>query len=218
MFRLKMTRCCLLIFEIIIENIEVVIRVTLTLFYVLPIILSFSSQPFSSPDSPCSFSVVLPINLLLLIHWHRVNKQAVKVFSSHHSTYEMSTSPLFWLRPLFICLTSQLYLWEYIWSSQQILISLFGFLQIKAHSSKFNLVFRSHLVLKSLRKFGLALNLWKWQCSEGVVWFGFNELFLSLFPDNSWCPWFKIDIHQQLRPLTANYLAMFKVISTTIYT
>ena len=117
MFRLKMTRCCLLIFEIIIENIEVVIRVTLTLFYVLPIILSFSSQPFSSPqeasnvcfttpfciesymvdgflcwnaDSPCSlFSVlsVLPINLLLLlyIHWHRVNKQAVKVFSSHHS-------------------------------------------------------------------------------------------------------------------------------------
>ena len=101
----------------------------------------------------------------------------------------MSTSPLFWLRPLFICLTSQLYLWEYIWSSQQILISLFGFLQIKAHSSKFNLVFRSHSVLESLRKFGLALNLWKWQCSEGVVWFGFNELFLSLFPDNSWCPW-----------------------------
>ena len=101
----------------------------------------------------------------------------------------MSTSPLFWLRPLFICLTSQLYLWEYIWSSQQILTSLFGFLQIKAHSSKFNLVFRSHSVLESLRKFGLALNLWKWQCSEGVVWFGFNELFLSLFPDNSWCPW-----------------------------
>ena len=30
--------------------------------------------------------------------------------------------------------------------------------------------------------------------------------------------WFKIDIHQQLRLLTANYLAMFKVISTTIYT
>ena len=30
--------------------------------------------------------------------------------------------------------------------------------------------------------------------------------------------WFKIDIHQQLRPLIANYLAMFKVISTTIYT
>ena len=30
--------------------------------------------------------------------------------------------------------------------------------------------------------------------------------------------WFIIDIHQQLRPLTANYLAMFKVISTTIYT
>ena len=30
--------------------------------------------------------------------------------------------------------------------------------------------------------------------------------------------WFKIDIHQQLRPLTANYLAMFKVISTTICT
>ena len=30
--------------------------------------------------------------------------------------------------------------------------------------------------------------------------------------------WFKIDIHQQLRPLTANYLAMFKVISTTVYT
>ena len=27
--------------------------------------------------------------------------------------------------------------------------------------------------------------------------------------------WFKIDIHQQLQPLTANYLAMFKVISTT---
>ena len=104
----------------------------------------------------------------------------------------MSTSPLFSLRPLFICLTSQLYLWEYIWSSQQILISLFGFLQIKAHSSKFNLVFRSHSVLESLRKFGLALNLWKWQCSEGVVWFGFNELFLSLFPDNSWCPYRQI--------------------------
>ena len=101
----------------------------------------------------------------------------------------MSTSPLFWLRPLSICLTSQLYLWEYIWSSQQILTSLFGFFQIKAHLSKFNLVFRSHSVLKSLRKFGLALNLWKWQCSEGVVWFGFNELFLSLFPDNSWCPY-----------------------------
>ena len=30
--------------------------------------------------------------------------------------------------------------------------------------------------------------------------------------------WFKIDIHQQLRPLTTNYLAMFKVTSTTIYT
>ena len=30
--------------------------------------------------------------------------------------------------------------------------------------------------------------------------------------------WSKIDIHQQLQPLTANYLAMFKVISTTIYT
>ena len=30
--------------------------------------------------------------------------------------------------------------------------------------------------------------------------------------------WFKIDIHQQLRLLTANCLAMFKVISTTIYT
>ena len=30
--------------------------------------------------------------------------------------------------------------------------------------------------------------------------------------------WFKIDIHQQFRPLTANNLAMFKVISTTIYT
>ena len=30
--------------------------------------------------------------------------------------------------------------------------------------------------------------------------------------------WFKIDIHQQFRPLTANYLAMFKVILTTIYT
>ena len=29
--------------------------------------------------------------------------------------------------------------------------------------------------------------------------------------------WFKIDIHQQLRPLTANYLAMFKVTSTTIH-
>ena len=29
---------------------------------------------------------------------------------------------------------------------------------------------------------------------------------------------FKIHIHQQLRPLTANYLAMFKVTSTTIYT
>ena len=28
----------------------------------------------------------------------------------------------------------------------------------------------------------------------------------------------KIDIHQQLQPLTANYLAMFKVTSTTIYT
>ena len=30
--------------------------------------------------------------------------------------------------------------------------------------------------------------------------------------------WYKIDIHQQLWPLTANYLAMFKVISTTMYT
>ena len=30
--------------------------------------------------------------------------------------------------------------------------------------------------------------------------------------------WFKIDIHQQLKLLTANYLAMFKVTSTTIYT
>ena len=30
--------------------------------------------------------------------------------------------------------------------------------------------------------------------------------------------WFKIDIHQQLRPLTANYLALFKVISITTYT
>jgi len=30
--------------------------------------------------------------------------------------------------------------------------------------------------------------------------------------------WFKIDIHQQLWPLTANYLAMFKVTSPTIYT
>ena len=30
--------------------------------------------------------------------------------------------------------------------------------------------------------------------------------------------WFKIDIHQQLQPLTANYLVMFKVISTSIYT
>ena len=27
--------------------------------------------------------------------------------------------------------------------------------------------------------------------------------------------WFKIDIHQQLWPLTANYLAMFKITSTT---
>ena len=31
--------------------------------------------------------------------------------------------------------------------------------------------------------------------------------------DGNW-----LSIHQQLRPLTANYLAMFKVISTTIYT
>ena len=30
--------------------------------------------------------------------------------------------------------------------------------------------------------------------------------------------WLKIDILRQLRPLTANYLAMFKVISTTTYT
>ena len=30
--------------------------------------------------------------------------------------------------------------------------------------------------------------------------------------------WFKIDIHQQLRLLTANYLAMLKVTSTTICT
>ena len=30
--------------------------------------------------------------------------------------------------------------------------------------------------------------------------------------------WFKIDLYQQLRPLTANCLAMFKVILTTIYT
>ena len=29
--------------------------------------------------------------------------------------------------------------------------------------------------------------------------------------------WFKINIHQQLRPLTANFLAMFKVTSNTIY-
>ena len=28
--------------------------------------------------------------------------------------------------------------------------------------------------------------------------------------------WFKIDLYQQLRPLTANCLAMFKVTSTTI--
>merc|ERR1711963_1041906 len=28
---------------------------------------------------------------------------------------------------------------------------------------------------------------------------------------------FKIDIHQQLRPLTADYLAMFKLLYTTIY-
>ena len=59
--------------------------------------------------------------------------------------------------------------------------------QMKAHSSKFYLVFRSHLVLESLSKFGLALTIWKWQCSEGVVWYGFNDLFSSLFPDN-WCP------------------------------
>ena len=124
----------------------------------------------------------------------------------------MSTSPLFWLRPLSICLTSQLYLWEYIWSSQQILISLFGFLQIKAHSSKFNLVFRSHSVLESLRKFGLALNLWKWQCSEGVVWFGFNELFLSLFPDNSWCPWLS---SWDLTDLTLAFRMTAKTITTT---
>ena len=30
--------------------------------------------------------------------------------------------------------------------------------------------------------------------------------------------WFKIDILRQLQPLTANYLAMFIVTSTTIYT
>ena len=30
--------------------------------------------------------------------------------------------------------------------------------------------------------------------------------------------WFKTDIHQQQQPLTANYLAMSKIISTTIYT
>ena len=99
--------------------------------------------------------------------------------------YEMSTSPLFWLRPLFICLTSQLYLWEYIWSSQQILTSLFGFLQIKAHSSKFNLIFRSHSVPESLRKFGLALNLLKRQCSEGVIGLVevtyFDHLFQTIF-------------------------------------
>ena len=28
--------------------------------------------------------------------------------------------------------------------------------------------------------------------------------------------WFRIDIHQQLRPLTANYLVIYKVISSTI--
>ena len=32
------------------------------------------------------------------------------------------------------------------------------------------------------------------------------------------CNWFKIDIHQQIQLLTANYLAMFKITSTTIYT
>ena len=30
--------------------------------------------------------------------------------------------------------------------------------------------------------------------------------------------WFKIDIHQQLQPLTANCLDIVKVTSTTIYT
>ena len=49
------------------------------------------------------------------------------------------------------------------------------------------------------------------------------KLILHLFPVKniifkSSYNWFKIDIHQQLQPLTANYLAMFKVISTTIYT
>ena len=32
------------------------------------------------------------------------------------------------------------------------------------------------------------------------------------------CNWFKIDILWQLRPLTANYMPMFIVTSTTIYT
>ena len=46
-----------------------------------------------------------------------------------------------------------------------------------------------------------------------------NEFFenhLESFPDCENV--FKIHIHQQLRPLTANYLAMFIVTLTTIYT
>ena len=44
------------------------------------------------------------------------------------------------------------------------------------------------------------------------IWNGFYTWFQSKIS------LLKIDIHQQLRPLTANYLAMFKVTSTTIYT
>ena len=61
----------------------------------------------------------------------------------------------------------------------------------------------------------------------------FIHLFTPLFLFCNWLPhrwnWFytwseskisllKIDIDQQLQPLTANYLSMFKVTSTTIYT
>ena len=72
----------------------------------------------------------------------------------------------------------------------------------------------------------------KWHVFPGIFWLYFFLLSLNLIwmkrilhlvpikniVFKSSYNWFKIDIHQQLRPLTANYSAMFKVISTTIYT
>ena len=33
---------------------------------------------------------------------------------------------------------------------------------------------------------------------EGAIWFGLNELFSSLFPDNSWCPW-NVTVHSTIK-------------------